>query len=87
MENTGLIGGDFKVCPNPKFIEERGAYFDARWAEREAQIAAMPDQAISITLPNGDVKPGFAFKTSPLDIATSISKVIFIIKNNITFFL
>ena len=34
----------------------------------------MEDISISITLPNGEVKTGFAFKTTPLDIAKSISQ-------------
>jgi threonyl-tRNA synthetase len=33
-----------------------------------------PDEAISITLPDGTVKSGVAFKTSPYDVALSIAK-------------
>lgn len=34
----------------------------------------MPKQAIQITLPDGKVKEGISFETTPLDVATSISK-------------
>jgi threonyl-tRNA synthetase len=34
----------------------------------------MPEQSISITLPDGSVKQGIAFKTCPMDIAASISQ-------------
>lgn len=72
--DAGLIGGHFTVTPNPSFVDSRSAYFDKLWAERQAAIAALPDQPITITLPNGEIKQGIAFKTSPLDIALGISK-------------
>ena len=34
----------------------------------------MPQQAIKITLPDGNVKEGTSFKTTPLDVASMISK-------------
>ena len=36
-------------------------------------MKSLPDQAISITLPNGEVRQGIAFKTTPHSIAMSIS--------------
>jgi threonyl-tRNA synthetase len=34
----------------------------------------LPQQAIKITLPDGNVKDGISFKTTPLDVAAMISK-------------
>jgi threonyl-tRNA synthetase len=74
MENTGHIGGPFEIRANPQFLAEREAIFDRFWAENEAATAARPDDEITITLPDGTVKPGVAFKTTPYDVALSISK-------------
>lgn len=43
-------------------------------AAYESSVAARPDQPISVTLPNGDVKKGLAFKTSAYDLAKEISQ-------------
>ena len=74
MDSTGLIGGAFTLTPNPPFLAAREEYFSKLWAAREAEIAALADQEIKITLPDGSVKAGLAFKTTPLDVATGISK-------------
>lgn len=73
MSSTGLIGGEFSVHPNPEYVQTRDEIFERIWAEKQAAIDALPPQEITITLPNGDVKKGIAFKTSPLDIAKEIS--------------
>lgn len=74
IENSGLIGGPFQPTPNPSYQEERAAVFDRLWTNYEQQVNSRPDQIIKITLPNGDVKDGYAFKTSPYDVAKSISQ-------------
>lgn len=74
MENTGHIGGHFEINENPQFLAERRAIFDRFWAESEAKKASHEDIEISITLPDGSVKSGHAFKTSPFDVAMGISK-------------
>jgi len=74
MAGQGLIGGPFTLSPNPLFVESRAAYFDRLYAQHQATLSSLPDQSIAITLPNGDVKSGVAFKTTPLDIALAISK-------------
>ena len=38
------------------------------------KVSSRPDIPIRITLPSGDVKEGLAFKTTPYDIAKSISQ-------------
>ena len=72
--NAGHIGGEFTITPNPPFLTQREEVFNKYLTRYEAQIAAMPDQPITIKLPNGDVKNGIAFKTSPYDIAKGISQ-------------
>lgn len=64
-----LLGSSLTISPNPSFLQERQAVFDRLFKKYEESVAARPDIAISITLPNGDVKQGIAFKTTPYDIA------------------
>ena len=70
----GHIGGPFTASTDLKLYAGREAVFDRLWAEQEAKLSSRPDTAISITMPDGSVKQGVAFKTTPLDIATAISK-------------
>lgn len=74
MSNTGLIGGDFSISPEPQYIKDRTAIFDKFWADYQAELASRPRHPISITLPDGTVKSGVANETSPMDIAKSISQ-------------
>lgn len=74
MSSTGLIGGDFTITPNPPYRDLRNGVFEKLYAAQEARTSAFPEHPISITLPSGEVKEGFAFKTTPYDIAAGISK-------------
>ena len=74
MVSTGLIGGEFIRSNDLKCFSKRTDLFELWYAEKELSNATLPDTEITITLPNGDIKQGFAFKTTPLDIANSISK-------------
>lgn len=76
MTSGGHIGGAFSVTTNPAFLETRAAYFETLWAVQQAATAALQstsELAINVTLPDGSVKQGVAFKTSPYDIAKAIS--------------
>lgn len=76
MTSGGHIGGAFSVTTNPVFLETRSAYFETLWAIQQAATAALQSSselAINVTLPDGSVKQGVAFKTSPYDIAKAIS--------------
>uniref|UniRef100_A0A0G4I6R3 threonine--tRNA ligase n=1 Tax=Chromera velia CCMP2878 TaxID=1169474 RepID=A0A0G4I6R3_9ALVE len=71
----GKIGGPFQVRKgDAEYIEHRIKLFDQWFKEHEADLAAKAGAAIKITLPDGAVKEGVAFKTSPMDIASGISK-------------
>jgi len=67
------IGGAFQPEPNPSFTAHREAVWDRAAAARAAEPE--PEHApITITLPDGNTKPGTSFETSPLEIALGISK-------------
>jgi threonyl-tRNA synthetase len=72
--SAGLLGGPFTPSSDLSRYEERTAVFERLWAAKQAELQALPDTPISITMPDGTVKSGMAFKTTPLDIATAISK-------------
>lgn len=74
IEKTGHIGGNFDPVESVAYFQERAAYFDELYAAQKEAEAARPDIPIKITLPNGDVKEGFAYKTTPYDVAMMISK-------------
>ena len=74
MANTGLLGGDFVPSKDPSRYSSRTDVFDKIWAEAQAKTDALAKPDIKITLPDGTVKSGVAFKTSPMDIALEISK-------------
>ena len=74
MDSTGLIGGQFTPSKDPSRFSTRTDYFDKLYAAKAAANAAMPQKEISITLPNGDVKSGLAFNTTPMEIALGIAK-------------
>ena len=72
--STGLIGGNFIRSNDLKCFSKRADLFERLYAEKELSNATLSDIEIIITLPNGDIKHGLAFKTTPFDIANSISK-------------
>ncbi|CAN0148234.1 unnamed protein product, partial [Hapterophycus canaliculatus] len=59
--------------PNPSFLKERAAKFDAIAAKQKERLAQKPKQEITILLPDGTEKKGVSYETTPMDIA----KVIF----------
>eukprot|EP01012_Entosiphon_sulcatum_P042032 TRINITY_DN55968_c0_g1_i1.p1 TRINITY_DN55968_c0_g1~~TRINITY_DN55968_c0_g1_i1.p1 ORF type:complete len:744 (-),score=158.58 TRINITY_DN55968_c0_g1_i1:48-2240(-) len=59
--------------PVPNFWGPRFEAFERLWAQQLREYEAK-SQPITVTLPNGSTKPGFSWKTTPLEIAQSISK-------------
>lgn len=74
IEGATRIGGDFQPTANPPWLDERSAALDKIVALRAAALASLPKTPIKVTLPDGSVKEGTAFQTTPADIAKSISK-------------
>jgi threonyl-tRNA synthetase len=68
------IGGSFTVEQDPAWIKERDALLEAAVKRGAEQLAALDKPPITVVLPDGKKVDGVAWKTSPLDVATSISK-------------
>lgn len=73
-DGAQLIGGEWSFRKKPDFLAARLEYFNSLLEAQKAKYAALPKQAIKITLPDGNVKEGISFQTTPLDVATMISK-------------
>jgi len=72
-EEVQIIGGEWKFQKKPAFLAERSSYFNELFAAQTDKYASLPQQSISITLPDGAKKEGTSFKTTPLDVAKMIS--------------
>jgi threonyl-tRNA synthetase len=62
-----------QVQPQPEFLEFRVKMFEELKKKYDEEVKAKPRVPISITLPDGSVKDGTAWETSPMDIAKGIS--------------
>ena len=58
----------------PDFINDRLKIWDRLKAENDARIAALPREAITITLPDGKEVPATSWETTPYAVAAGISK-------------
>ncbi|KAF9106814.1 threonyl-tRNA synthetase [Mortierella sp. GBA35] len=63
-----------EVSPVPEYVAHRIAMFDELKKKADQADAAQPRVPISITMPDGSVREGVAWETSPLDIAKAIAK-------------
>jgi len=63
-----------ELDPQPDFIKRRLEIFDRIKAEHDEVLKNKERTPIEITLPDGSVKEGTAWETSPLNIALGISK-------------
>jgi len=73
-KNAGPSKKVGELSPPPSFIADRLALWDRLKAEQDARLAAMPTAPLTVTLPDGKTVPGEAWRTTPYDIALSISK-------------
>lgn len=74
IKETGLkIGLDVKFQKNASWLEERVKIWDELMEKQNEKLSQMPREKISVTLPDGNVKEGTSFDTSPMDIAKAIS--------------
>ena len=74
ISKGGLIGGEYNPNAHVSYQAQRIEVFDRLWAKYNEEIAKKSEQAIKVSLPDGSVKEGVAFKTTPMDIAKSISQ-------------
>ncbi|KAK0549109.1 threonyl-tRNA synthetase [Tilletia horrida] len=65
-----------ELNPVPDFFDHRIAMFEKLKAEQDEHAASQAklNTPIKITMPDGSVRDGVAWQTSPMDIARSISK-------------
>ena len=68
------IGGSFSPAPDPAWVKSRNDVLEAVVARQAALLESVAKPPITVTLPDGSTRPATAFVTSPLDIATAISK-------------
>jgi len=68
------IGGPFEGNNSATYQAERVEVFDRLWDKFQESLREKPKRAITISLPDGTVKEGEAFKTTPLQIAIGISQ-------------
>ena len=61
-----------QLNPPPAYIQSRIEMFDRLKAEYDAMIAAKDPTLIKVTLPDGKEIEGRSWRTTPLEIATSI---------------
>lgn len=73
QESGCLLGGAWKFSERPEFLKERLDYYTELIAVQRQKYLAMPHNPITITLPDGKVKEGVSFETTPLNIAKGIS--------------
>lgn len=70
----GVVVPDKKVTFTAEKKQTRLEKFNALVAQQKQQLEKMPTREIDITLPDGKVVKGQAFKTTPMEIAMKISK-------------
>ncbi|GAA5828434.1 hypothetical protein JCM11251_006248 [Rhodosporidiobolus azoricus] len=63
-----------ELNPAPEYLASRVELFEQLKKEADEKLAAMPRQPIKITLPDGSVKEGTSYETSPFSVALGISK-------------
>ncbi|KAF7732118.1 threonyl-tRNA synthetase [Apophysomyces ossiformis] len=63
-----------ELNPPPEYLQHRIEMFERLRAEYDADVKQKLREPITITLPDGSVKEGNSWETSPMDIALGISK-------------
>ena len=62
------------MTPPPAYLQHRMDLFDELKKKHDADLASRPREPITVTLPDGSVKEGTSYETSPMDIARNIAK-------------
>ncbi|KAI8880867.1 threonyl-tRNA synthetase [Backusella circina FSU 941] len=63
-----------EMTPAPEYLQHRMDMFDKLKKLADEEIAQKPREPITITLPDGSVKEGTSWETTPMDIALGIAK-------------
>jgi threonyl-tRNA synthetase len=70
---SGKLGGALKFHKNSPFLNERAAIWDELFAKQVEVYKGYDRNPIKITLPDGAVKDGTSFESSPFTVAKAIS--------------
>jgi len=70
-------GRPMEMDPPPSYIADRNKIFDRVKKEHDEWVAKQPREDINITMPNGDVRVGQSWETSPGEVARGISKSLY----------
>ncbi|CEM01498.1 unnamed protein product [Vitrella brassicaformis CCMP3155] len=73
-EGSNRLGGPFTPTKQPEYVPHRIALFEQCFKDQEDARRAKAGRPINIELPDGTVKTGTAFETTPHTIAAEISK-------------
>eukprot|EP00933_Yihiella_yeosuensis_P061117 TRINITY_DN63949_c0_g1_i1.p1 TRINITY_DN63949_c0_g1~~TRINITY_DN63949_c0_g1_i1.p1 ORF type:complete len:906 (+),score=260.86 TRINITY_DN63949_c0_g1_i1:82-2718(+) len=71
---AGKFEGEFKVQKNAPYMKNRLQVWDKLFKKHQDNVKGKERKPIKIELPDGTIKDGKAFETSPMDIAAGISK-------------
>eukprot|EP00039_Didymoeca_costata_P010775 m.145836 g.145836 ORF g.145836 m.145836 type:complete len:776 (+) comp14958_c0_seq6:47-2374(+) len=72
-KKAAATGPPLKLDPQPAYIKERLEIFERLYAEKLKEIESKVPEAIKVTLPDGKVVEGQSWRTTPYEIANSIS--------------
>ena len=75
--DIGKIGGQFEKKANSQFLQQRLELYEKLYSSYTETLKSHVQVPINISLPNGSVKQGIAFKTTPGEIAKEISRSLF----------
>jgi len=71
---TGKFEGEFKLQKDAPYIKHRLEVWDRLYAKFTEELKKQPRKPIKIEMPDGAIKEGTSFETTPMDIAKGISK-------------
>lgn len=74
--NTGE-SGPLEMSPPPSFMQDRIDLFDRLKQKYDEEVAKKPRIPINISMPDGSVKVGTAWETTPGEIARGISNSLY----------
>lgn len=77
-QKGGAAAGDaparpLEMAPPPDFLQRRVDMFDRLKKKYDEEIAKKPRERITITMPDGSIKEGTSWETTPAEIAKGIS--------------
>jgi threonyl-tRNA synthetase len=69
--------GPLEIKPAPDFLQHRLDIFDRLKKRQDEELAKKPREPITITMPDGSIKAGTSYETTPGDIAKGISNSLY----------